>query len=390
MKRRRLYSQPRLGRDAERLVWLAQGLADSGSRAEDAYWEGELSTIVIRLLGKGEEEVLNQALDRLHETNARAYDELADLIEAHAEAGLLETPEGPRQVLMIAMPVLAWSRYGIPAGKLSAAVLANLRAQLGAHVLAEGAQLALADCLYSPDQVPRGFVDTRRFAERLWQLAVAGQDLVVPADQLPESGFYVSDVRYLLGAVAVTPGRPIFRWNEPDGGRDSALEQWRGQGGPGLQSALLGSAFELLQPDAYFAAWRRADREGRGYALTAAVAYLQAVLNLKAGQLRAVVAPYYDLRLVEWRVGFARTGSEEVLHGVVWPLLGTEEDGGEIGAEIVRLLQGAGVGEVLLLEQHMPLEYCDDCGSPLFPNADEDSVHAEMPEQDSTAPVQLH
>jgi hypothetical protein len=221
MKRRRQYSHPRLGRDAERLAWLAQGLVDSGSRAEDAFWEGELRALVGKLLDGGNEEPMNQALDRLHEINVRAYEELADLIEAATEGGV----QADSQYLLIALPVLAWSRYTIPAKSLARDTLKALRAQLAGHVLAEGAKLALADYMYSPDQLPRGFLETRAMSRELGVSALADKDFHIDAKHLPESGQYVSDVRYILGAIAVPPGKPLFRWNETDGNREDAEKQ---------------------------------------------------------------------------------------------------------------------------------------------------------------------
>jgi hypothetical protein len=387
MKRRRQYSQPRLGRDAERLAWLAEGLVDSGSRAEDAFWEGELRALITKLLDNDNEEPMNQALDRLHETNVRAYEELADLIEGVVEGGHLDE----RQFLLIALPILAWSRYEIPAKSLAPETISALRAQLSGHVLADGARLALADFLYSPEQLPRGFLETRALARELGATAIAGQDARVDAKTMPESALYVSDVRYILGAIAVEPSKPLFRWNETDGNRDEAEKSWRAQGGPNLQSTLLGCAYELVLPDAYFAAWRRADRDGRAFSLTSAVAYLQSLLEAPAADFWAAVAPYYDQRLREWRIGFGRKDDDRVLHGVVWPLLGAEDESADIGAEIAQILKGTRIGQVQLLDQRMPLEYCEDCGAPLFPNLDGEPTHTEEPEPvGDGAPMHLH
>jgi hypothetical protein len=390
MKRRRIHSKHRMSRDAERLVWLAQGLAESGSRVEDAYWEGELLQLIGRLLETGQEESINLALDRLNETQGRGYDELADLVESVAESELITTPDGPRHLLLIALPILVWSRYSIPARRLPAEVVASLTTQLGAHVLAADTRCVLADHLYSPDQLPYGYVQTRRYAAGLWQALREGRAFQEDASRLAEAVPYISDVRYVLGAVMVQPGRPVFRWNEPDGGREEALERWRAQGGANLQAMLPGCGYELLLPDAYFAAWRRADREGRPYSLRAAVAYLQATLGVQPGALRAVVAPFYDRRLEEWRVSFAlHTG--DVVHGVVWPLLGAEDESSDIAGEIEQTLRSAGVREVLVLQQRFPLEYCEDCGAPLYANGEGEVVHAEMPEQEAhQAPTHLH
>lgn len=385
MKQRRHYTVHRLSRDAERLVRLAKGLADSGSRAEDAWWEAELTAQIDKMLAAGQEEALNQALDRLHETHARAYDSLADLIEAGTESPV------PGH-LLIALPVLAWSRYRIPDRKLPAALLANLRVQLQAHVLAEGVSAGLADVLFSPDQLPRGFVETHRFARQLGKLAETGQDLAIAANSLPETGHYIADVRYVLAMLTAPAGRPLFRWQEVDGTREAALKAWRDQAGASLQAAMAGCAIEAQLPDAYFTAWRQADQAARGYSLSATAAYLQGALGLTSPtDIEAFAAPYYDHRLVEWRVGFARKGDDAILHGVVWPLLGAEDENTDVAGEIERTLKDAGLTRVVLLDQRMPLEYCEDCGAPMFPNAEGESVHAEMPEaEDDAPPMHLH
>ncbi|MDD4882619.1 MAG: DUF2863 family protein, partial [Gallionellaceae bacterium] len=215
MKQRRHYTSHRLSRDAERLVWLAKGLADSGSRAEDIWWEAEQDLRIDKMLAASQEEALNQALDRLHETHGRAYDGLADLIEAGSESH----GDGSRQFLLVALPILAWSRYRIPDRKLPDALLAALRVQMQAHVLADGVRVGLADLLFSPDQLPRGFVETHRFARRLGEVAAADGDLAIAADGLPETGHYIADLRYVMAVISAPEGRPLFRWQEIDGNR---------------------------------------------------------------------------------------------------------------------------------------------------------------------------
>jgi hypothetical protein len=386
MKRRRPYGRPRISRDAERLAWLAQALADSGSRLEDQYLETEMSALIEKLLRAGEEEALNQTLDRLRESNDRAFDSLADLIESACEISRV----GDTMRLLLAMPVLAWSRYAIPARSLPKAVIEALRAQLAGHILAAEARVHIADFLFSPDQLPQGYCDTREFAEALWSAAAAGHDPHIESDSLAETQTFVSDVRYLLAVVQVPAGRPLFRWNEPDGQRDAALTAWREQAGANLQPLLTGSSCELLQPDAYFAAWRRADREIRPFALRAAVEYLKTLFNVPANRLCAVAAPYYERWLEEWRIGFTSIDSDDVVHGVTWPLLGDEDENTDLGASLEALLKETGLGEVRILDARMPLEYCEDCGAPLFPNPDGESVHAELPEEMQGTPAHLH
>ena len=59
--------------------------------------------------------------------------------------------------------------------------------------------------------------------------------------------------------------------------------------------------------------------------------------------------------------------------------------------EYRRLVKQAGVGRIVILDQHLAVEYCDDCGAPFFPNVDGESVHSEMPEADADLPpMHLH
>jgi hypothetical protein len=121
------------------------------------------------------------------------------------------------------------------------------------------------------------------------------------------------------------------------------------------------------------------------------VAFLQTVLNLPGTELRAVVAPFHDRQLEEYRIGFTRRGDSNVLHGVVWPLLESEDENNDAPMQIEATLREAGIGSVLVLDQRFPLEFCDDCGAPLYPNPEGEPVHAEMPEEQAeSAPRHLH
>ena len=150
-------------------------------------------------------------------------------------------------------------------------------------------------------------------------------------------------------------------------------------------------ASETLLPQSYHAGCRDADHFSRPYSLRASVAFLSTTLNITPGQLRCVVASYHEQRLEEFRIGFILQETGELVHGAVWPLLDGEDESSETTGEIEAMLREMGVGEITVLDQRLPVEYCDDCGAPLFPNADGESVHAEMPEeQAAAAPRHLH
>jgi len=394
MKRSRFSRRNKHTPDTELLIRLCNNLVQSGSRLEDGFWEERLTAAIERLLADDEESPIMAALDHLYGAGGRAYDALADMVEYCCETSIGDGGEaftGGYDALLIAAPVLAWSRYGIPSGPIAAEMLRNLRVQLQAHVLARDARLALADFLFSPDQLPQSYPATASLTRRLTKVALHDRDLKIDAQQMAETVNFLSDTRYLLAVVAVPRGAPLFRWQEEDGSKQEALRQWRIQGGEALRPLLTACAMELHLPEAYHAATREADRVSRPYAVRAATAFLQTMFNITAADLRAVIAPFYDRSLEEYRIGFTLRNSHDVVHGIVWPLLFDEDEGSDVLSQIETTLREAGVHEVIVLDHRFPLEYCDDCGAPLYPDPDGEPVHAELPEIDETiTPRHLH
>ncbi len=390
MKRTRFSRRAKQSPAAEELVRLAGSLALSSSRVEDAFWQARLAAAIDRLLADGDDTTLNGTLDHLYGAGGRAYDELADMVESCCETKRLETGSA-QDIVLFAAPVLAWSRFVIPAGPIAPDLLATLRVQLQAHVFAADAKIGLADYLWSPDHLPQSYSETAQLTDRLAKAALHGKDLKLDPAGMPETVNFLSDTRYLIGAVAAPRGAPLFRWQEEDGSRAEALKQWREQGGEAMRPLLPACATEVLLPQPYHAAAREADRASRPYSLRAAVAFLQTTLNIAATDLRAVLAPYYDRQLEEFRVGFTLHDSTDVVHGVVWPLLEAEDESADTPAQIETVLREAGLREVVVLDHRFPMEYCDDCGAPLYPNPDGEPSHAELPEEQAeAAPRHLH
>jgi hypothetical protein len=389
MKRARSKRRGGIGRPAEELLWLSTGLAESCCRVEDRYWDERLGTAVDASLAHDDEDTLNAALDQAFTRDGSVYDELADAIESHTESptSLSKT----HNILLLAAPVLAWSRFRIPARGLPAATLANLRVHLLAHVLAQDTQLALADYLFSPDQLPQGYCTTHGIATLMGRAALDNTDFHIDPEELEETAQFLSDTRYLLAAVAAPKGGALFRWQESDGNRADALAQWRGQGGGCLTPLLPGCALECCLPESYFSACRAADKASRPYSIRASVAFLATSLEVPVSNLRAVVAPFWGEQIEEYRIGFTVADSDNVVHGVMWPLLGAEDDAVDVPGEIESVLHECGVGEIRMLDHRFPLEYCDDCGAPLYPSPEGEMEHAEMPElEEGQIPRHLH
>lgn len=391
MKRNRLSSRKRISADAAELGRLATCLSESGGKLEDLFWEKKLSDLVCHLLQNGAEDDLNASLDRLFDSHAAAHDCLADTIEACAESGILTHGGQDYDVMLFNAPLLAWSRFSIASGAIPKSTLQSLKVHLGAHVFSADARVAVADYLFSPDQLPRSFVDTWQLMRDLGKAAIENLPVQLDVSTLPETNQFLSDTRYLIGAIAVPHGKPLFRWNENDNvTRESALKEWIKQGGPCLEPLLTGSAFQPLLADAYHAACRTADMASRPYSLRASVAFLQTTLGKPAESLRAVIGAFYDKRLEEYRIGFGPRDSEAIYHGVIWPLLGSEDENTDVVSEVETLLRESGIKEIVAHNQQFPFEFCEDCGAPLYPNVEGEPVHAELPEQSNTPSQTLH
>lgn len=395
MPRTRSKAPQRFTRDAERLIALALGLNASGSLTEDRFWEAEMSALVAKALANGNDTPVDTALDHLYANNLGAYDTLIELVENESESMVVMQGDLAWQALLVAIPIVAWSKYSIPSGAIGAEDAAALRAQLQGHVLAAESRSVLVPYLQSIDQLPRHFSELRKLVARLADAAITGEVPHIDFSRLPETANLLADTRFVIGCVVAPRGKPLFRWQEEasgHAGRAHSLEQWIAQARPSLARLLPGCVFECLLPDAYYVNCRESDRRVRPFGVRAAVVFLESALGTKARELRAVVAGFGDERVDEYRIGFTLPGDDDVAHGVVWPLYGREDENARPGPleELVAQLNESGVTDVKKLPNLFSPEYCEDCGAPLFANPDGEIVHAELPEEANTHAAHFH
>ncbi|MEP7157248.1 MAG: DUF2863 family protein [Betaproteobacteria bacterium] len=407
MKRLRSKSPLRLNRDAEKLISLSTGLVASGSRAEDRYWEAAIMTLAEKMMTGGHDAAIESALDHTFKSNLAAHDVLIELIESGAECTTLEINNVRWDVLLLAIPLVAWSKYSVPSGPVSSENVASIVPHLHGHVLADNARLSMSPYLYSIDQMPRDFSSVHKMAQKLGEAAITGTTPKFDFTKMSETAPLLADTRFLLAAVAVSTSEALFRWQdvakekgqEKDGdsrgervSRTECLEKWIAQCRPNLARLLPGCAFESLLPDAYFVNCRESDRRVRPYGVRSAINFLETTLKTTAPQLRAIVAGFGEEHVDEYRIAFTKRGSDDVVHGIVWPLFGREDDDAQPTPwqEVESVLSECKLGEVTRLSGLFAPEFCEDCGAPLFADADSEMVHPELPEEAETPVAHYH
>lgn len=401
--------------DSQNLALLAQSLAQSGSRLERRHWERRLDLSLQKMLGNHQQQAIDSALDHLFHTDLTGYDVLLDGVETASSSCTVEHQGKTYDGLLIAVPVIAWTRFSIPSGPITADQMGTLFAHLHGHVLAHDALAVLAPALLSIDQLPRSYCDTYLLTRRMVDAALTGKSLQLPSE-LPETVPFLADTRYLLMAVVAESTKPLLRWEEEDAGmnaqvgRRAVLEQWQTQATPNIQPMLPGCGIELLLPDAYYIACREADKAVRPVSLRAAVHFLTNSLSVEANQLSAIIAaigdPANGMRVDEYRISFSSGSHTDVYYGVVWPLYDEESAEDDTQPDpprrpgqtaplsplqnIVTALREAGVTRIQNSETVFAPEFCEDCGAPLFCDSSDDMVHAEMPEDSGQNSGHLH
>lgn len=405
----------KLSADSQRLITFAQAIVLSSSRLEERGWEMHLDALLNKLLKGGHQDNIDAALDQLFKTDSNACDALMEAVEAVSESTVLEQEDELYDALLLAVPILAWTRFAIASGPIPADVATTLTAHLHAHVLAPNVKVAMAPTLFAIDQLPPTHVETWQVTQRLAQAALKGTPLKTPtvaADTAP----FLADTRYLLAALVVPAGDPLLRWQASMNllDRDAALEQWQAQAMPNIARMLPGCGIELLLPEAYYLACREGDRQIRPASIRAAVHFLTHTLGVNPPDLQAVIGSFGedtgDGRADEYRIGFTVGQVDDVVYGVVWPLYGEEDEDEQTDPEavplqrlvvgeaphptpleeITTLLRDAGVTRITRHAERFPMEFCDDCGAPLFPDPEGELVHAEMPEDAPQGGAHFH
>jgi hypothetical protein len=391
-----------LSRTSQTLISLAEALSRSGSHLEDTYWEGCLGEALDKALGARHGRAVESALDVLLEQRSAAYELLVELAEARSESLQAGPDDQDFDTLLISAPVLAWTRYRLPNGQLGANTMQALETLLAETVLSPDARVSLLPSLMRFDRLPQSFQETRNWTHTLGQRALglrrdgpALRDADAPEDLL-------ADVFFLVGAVVVPRGQAMFQWQSPTPAesptQDTITRQWAEGCARILEPLFTGCQLEYLRPEAYYTSTRQADQGIRPLTLKAAATWLQTAARIPGTDLRAALVACGEQTIEEYRIGFCTRQNNDVIYGCVWPALSREESQPDPDAEgeidtwdtIAALLRECGIQDIRRLPGLHPLEFCEDCGTPYFPNMLGEMQHPELPEEIDPEPVQFH
>lgn len=399
----RTKSSQRASPDVERLVADAISLAASDSHIEDQFWEERLNVRLMRLLKSQNQNVIDAALDQTFRINTVAFEVLADCAETLAESLVMEHEGQNWDVLLLALPIVAHTRYQIPSGALSVSVIESTAAALHSSIASTDTRLAIVPWLYSIDQMPHSHCQTRLLTEALATAAITASEIKLELREMSETIAVLADPRFIIAAVVAPSGTPLFRWQAEAPTRQErgvSLIGWQNAMQEPIAALLPGCEFELLLPEAYFTNCRLADKQVRPLSIRAAVNYLESTLGVLPAGLSCVVGAFGEDQADEYRISFSLKGSSDVVYGVIWPLYDRESvandalndlsDDESPMKRIADALRDAGVEDVFRHAMLFDPELCDDCGAPLFPDRSGDAVHAELPDDAPTQQPLFH
>jgi hypothetical protein len=397
MRRAPPKKQHKLQADGLRLANLSVAVAQSSSRIEDIAWQAQLDTVVAKNLEHHHQNIIDAAAEHLFNAHPVAYEVLVETMESVSTSCRIQFQGRQYDVLLMAAPVLAWSRFEIASGAIPAATLEELSGIWKDGILTETTQLHILPNLVSIDQLP----PTHSAAYTLMKTTAINllkSNSNEPGGELPKTVPFLADIRYLMAVVVGPADVPLFCWQAIEAPFDCTqaktdiLTKWQTQAEAAMLRLLPGCGIELLLPEAFYSACREADIRIRPVSIRSAVFYLTHTLNVEASELGAIIAGFgleeNPGQIDEYRISFTLKKDPEVVYGVVWPLyqpddqitaMGNTEDE-NLPGEIPSLLAECGITDVMRIDDIFGMEFCDDCSAPLFADRDSDLVHTEMPE----------
>ncbi len=390
----------KLAGDALRIANLSLAISQAGSRLEDQDWQSLLDALVAKNLELKHQSVLDAASEHVFTSQSDAYEVLVEAIESLATSGQIKEGETEYEIMLVAAPILAWSRFEIASGPIPETILKSLHTSWRESLLCKGVQVSILPALFSIDQLPQDHCAVKDLLHQTAHHFLHNKPISAPKE-LPKTVPFLADSRYLLGIVLAPTNAPVFQWQmtpapfDVNKAKETTLLLWKQRAHADIAHLLPGCGFDFLLPDSYYSACREADILVRPISIRSSIFYLTQTLNVEASDLGAIIGRFgpetHPGQVDELRVGFTLKNAPEIIYGVIWPLYQQEDevmaligpenaDLDERQGDIPRLLSESGLSQILILEDIFSLEFCEDCQAPLYADAEGELVHPEMPE----------
>src|SRR5690606_12039708 len=174
--------------------------------------------------------MLESVLDMQVNQDIEVYEILVEQAETCSESLAISHAGDEYDVLLVSAPIVAWTRYRLPDGRLTRAQHESMQQAFARPIAAQGARISMLPNLITFDQVPPTFQETSLWSQRLDSLAVGASTEPCPVNHATDTEGMLADARFAVAAIAVPAGQPVFRWQTQDipaiEARDVALQSW--------------------------------------------------------------------------------------------------------------------------------------------------------------------
>lgn len=379
-------SEIRLDNVRNEIIRVMSVLVQCTSQLQAQPYESRLKDLCNAVLAQGEDGDIEAALAhfKAEEPGGYGYEKLLAVAEDCAEAVVDERGSA----LLMLVPIMTWSRYRNYHGILDEDVLEQIADSIRTNFTSPKARVVMGSHMISADHLPEALREVRGLVERMRGLGHGDVlDISSQVREVPPPDF--ADSRYLVCCVAADKTEDLF--HSIDDTLVAAARRMMNfclQVRDILEFTMIGSVFEVQPAGGFYQSWRESETTMRAWGLKALVDFAGS-MGYEPNQLIATLGLFVpnsrdNDKMSELRIGLTpKNERDHVICGIAWPVMPEET---EAFASTARdILESKALNAIVEHEQSFSLEWCEDCGSPLYATPDGLVVHVELPSTENVA-----